>query len=213
LTASRKVSIVYFVAEPRKKPRRKAPARYHHGDLRRALLDAALDAIARGGLEAVNLRDLARRLGVSPAAPYRHFPDRDALLVALTGEIARAQAAAPPDALSQYRAVGIAQVLFAVEHPAQFRAMFHPGVADRVVSGDLAEGHDALRAALTEAQRAGQLASLPVDDMMLAASSLTYGLARRIVDGDPAFAGLTRARAEQLAIAVTEVLGCGLAPR
>lgn len=209
------------MAEPRKKPRRKAPARYHHGDLRRALLDAALDAIARGGLEAVNLRDLARRLGVSPAAPYRHFPDRDALLVALTGEIAasfadeiaRAQAAAPPDALSQYRAVGIAQVLFAVEHPAQFRAMFHPGVADRVVSGDLAEGHDALRAALTEAQRAGQLASLPVDDMMLAASSLTYGLARRIVDGDPAFAGLTRARAEQLAIAVTEVLGCGLAPR
>lgn len=221
MTTSPKVSNVYFVAQPPKKPRRKAPRRYHHGDLRRALIDAALAALDDGGVDELNLRDLARRLGVSPAAPYRHFADRDALLAALadeiaaafTAEIAQAQRAATPDALSQYRAVGIAQILFAVERPAHFRAMFHPAVAERVYAGELGRGQAQVRASLVAAQARGELAAHPVDDLMLAASTQTYGLARLIVDGHPQFAGLTRARATALATAVTEVLGQGLLPR
>jgi AcrR family transcriptional regulator len=56
---------------------------YHHGDLKSALITAALAAVENGGPEAVSLRDLAQSLGVSRAAPYRHFPDRDALLAAV----------------------------------------------------------------------------------------------------------------------------------
>jgi AcrR family transcriptional regulator len=61
---------------------------YHHGDLRRALTAAALDLLRAGGPEAVTIREVARRAEVSPAAIYRHFPDRDALLAEL-GRIAR----------------------------------------------------------------------------------------------------------------------------
>ncbi len=76
---------------------------YHHGDLRAALIAAAQAAVEAGGPDAVSLRDLALTLGVSTAAPYRHFHSRDALLseVAARGFIdlgeayARAQAAAP----------------------------------------------------------------------------------------------------------------------
>ena len=65
--------------------RRMTRSTYHHGDLRRALLAEASELARSGGPDAVTLREVARRLGVSPAAIYRHFPDRDALL----GEVAR----------------------------------------------------------------------------------------------------------------------------
>ncbi|MCM3925486.1 TetR/AcrR family transcriptional regulator, partial [Frankia sp. AiPs1] len=55
---------------------------YHHGDLAAALVDGALDLIAEGGLAAFSVAAVARRVGVSSAAPYRHFPDRDSLLAA-----------------------------------------------------------------------------------------------------------------------------------
>jgi len=58
----------------------KLPSAYHHGDLREALIDAAMQAAERGGQEAINFTALARELGVSQAAPYRHFVDRSALL-------------------------------------------------------------------------------------------------------------------------------------
>src|SRR3569832_1650641 len=56
---------------------------YHHGDLRNALIERALAVVEQGGDEAVSLRELAADLGVSRAAPYRHFPDRDALMAAV----------------------------------------------------------------------------------------------------------------------------------
>ena len=115
---------------PRPRVRKKAASAYHHGDLRQALVDAALAAIAEVGLEGLNLRDLARRLGVSPAAPYRHFADKDALVRAVAADIAhryaavlaQAAAEAPPDPLSQFRATGVAAVRFAVRRLATRRA-------------------------------------------------------------------------------------------
>ncbi len=234
LPASPFVSIVHIVPAPRPRParpagprrsppraRRKAPDRYHHGDLRRALVTAALEAVAAGGVDALNLRDLARHLGVSPGAPYRHFADKDALLAAVaddiaarfTAELDAAQRAAPPDPLSQYRAVGIAYVTFACEHPAHFRVMSRPGLGERLVAGALGGNHEAFRAALTTAQARGEVAALPVDHLMLAAVTLTHGLAHMIVEGHPPVAGVDRAAAIRLATAVTAVLGHGLLPR
>src|SRR5258708_39607998 len=65
---------------------RKAPDTYHHGDLRDALVQAALQEAERGGPEAISIKALAKKLGVSQPAPYRHFADRGALLEAVTAE-------------------------------------------------------------------------------------------------------------------------------
>ena len=71
------------------RPARKPQHTYHHGDLRDALVRAALQDVERGGPEAVNISALAKKLGVSQPAPYRHFADRDALLMAVTAEAFR----------------------------------------------------------------------------------------------------------------------------
>jgi AcrR family transcriptional regulator len=196
---------------------------YHHGNLRAALIQAALRAIAEDGPDGFTLRDVARRAGVSPAAPYRHFQDKDELLAAVAGECAErlaqlvtaAVAEAPPDdPLAQFRQVGIASVEFAVAHPEHFRALNLPGLAARMPQEQrrrLDEWHDAQRRALAAAQEAGAIARIPLDDLVLAASSLVHGLGHLIVEGQ--LGEVSPARAKELATAVTGVLGVGLLPR
>src|SRR5688572_15237261 len=111
--------------------------KYHHGDLRRALLDAALEILEEGGSSALTLREVARRAGVSHAAPYRHFADKAALLSAVAEEGFRvvyeemiSRSAMCVDPVEKLNQVGVAYVLFAVEHPAHFRVMFGPDVVD-----------------------------------------------------------------------------------
>ncbi len=109
---------------------------YHHGRLREALLERAAEVIARDGVEALSLRGLARDLGVSHAAPGRHFPDRASLLAELAKEAFRRSVAfmqagadaAGEDPVDRYRALGRAYVEFARREPAFFRAMNHPEV-------------------------------------------------------------------------------------
>src|SRR5438552_5774014 len=118
---------------------RDAKRRYHHGNLRAALVKATLRAIAEDGPDGFTLRDVARRAGVSPAAPYRHFKDKDELLAAVAGECATrmaetidaAVAQAMPHPLDRFRRVGIAYVQFAHSHPEHFRALAIPNVAAR----------------------------------------------------------------------------------
>ena len=201
---------------PRPRVRPKPAAAYHHGDLGRALIDAALVAIAKDGLEGLNLRDLARQLGVSPAAPYRHFADKDALVRAVAAdiaaryaaELAEAAAEAPPDPLSQFRATGIAAVRFAVRHPAHFRVVY-----DRGLHAHQPAEADPTRAALAAAQAAGAIAPIPIDLVLLTAQCAIYGLSRLIVDGQLPGGAATAAEADAMARAVTDVLGLGFLPR
>jgi AcrR family transcriptional regulator len=110
---------------------------YHHGDLRAALIAAAQAAVEAGGPDAVSLRDIAQSLGVSTAAPYRHFRDRRALLnevaalgfVELTAAYARAQAAAP-DPMSALRETARAYLSLAFAKPGLFRLMFASDLVD-----------------------------------------------------------------------------------
>ncbi|HEX8870560.1 MAG TPA: helix-turn-helix domain-containing protein, partial [Lentzea sp.] len=102
---------------------------YHHGDLRRAVLAAAVDAITEHGPAGVSLRDLARRVGVSHAGPVHHFKDKAGLLTALAAE----GFALLADALNATRAttdsfvdLGVTYVRFAVQHRAHFEVMFRP---------------------------------------------------------------------------------------
>ena len=110
---------------------------YHHGNLREALIRAALELIAQKGPAGFTFADAARWAGVSPAAPYRHFRDRDDLLgnVALRGfeqfEIALAQAwqDGRPDAFTALDRMGKAYLAFARTEPAYYSAMFEAGIA------------------------------------------------------------------------------------
>lgn len=107
------------------------PASYHHGDLRRALVEAAMGILETEGLAVLSLRATARRAGVSHAAPYHHFADKVALLNAVAGlgfaqlRTAMEDAArSAPNPLQGLQAFAVAYTRFAHEHPALFRLMF-----------------------------------------------------------------------------------------
>lgn len=109
---------------------RKDAGAYHHGDLRRALMAAAVAEIERVGPEFVNLSALAKSLGVSQPAPYRHFADREALLAAIARqgfEIYEAnleEAIASGSRFSAPRRIAEAHVAFGLAHPGLYRLMF-----------------------------------------------------------------------------------------
>ena len=138
---------------------------YHHGRLREALLERAAEVIADGGVDALSLRGLARDLGVSHAAPRRHFEDRDSLLHALAQEAFRRSVEAMDagaeregsDPVARYRALGRSYVAFAQAEPAFFRVMHHPGMSG-VLDGDLQAAQDAWFSRLREGAVAAQAA-------------------------------------------------------
>ncbi len=110
---------------------------YHHGNLKTALVDAVLSLISEKGPNGFSFAEAARRAGVSPAAPYRHFKDRDDLIVETARRgyelfAARLEAAwdeGRPSALSAFERVGRAYLGFAKAEPAYFAAMFESGVS------------------------------------------------------------------------------------
>jgi AcrR family transcriptional regulator len=107
---------------------------YHHGDLRRALLSAAVVAIEETGPTALSLRELARRAGVSHAAPAHHFGDKAGLLTALAAEgfeLLGAALAEARERTGSFLEIGVAYVRFAVDHRAHFEVMFRPELYDR----------------------------------------------------------------------------------
>ena len=112
------------------------PRSYHHGNLREALIEAALELIVKKGAAGLTFAEAARLAGVSPAAPYRHFRDRDELMadVALRGyerfaaALARAWDDARPSALAALERVGRAYLEFARAEPAYYVAMFEAGI-------------------------------------------------------------------------------------
>nr|MDT0660103.1 TetR/AcrR family transcriptional regulator [Micromonospora sp. DSM 115978] len=101
---------------------------YHHGDLRRALLDAAVVALTEVGPAAISLRDLARRTGVSHAAPTHHFGDKAGLLTAVAVEGFELLADELERAGDDLLEVGLAYVRFAAAHRAHFEVMYQPGL-------------------------------------------------------------------------------------
>jgi AcrR family transcriptional regulator len=116
-------------------PKAKANHRYHHGDLKHALVQAGLALTDEAGLEALTTRALARKLGVSHAAPARHFPQRNLLLADVAAAafdlfreaLCAATVRAEPKAA--FAAMGRAYVRFALEHPGLIRLMFSPEIA------------------------------------------------------------------------------------
>lgn len=125
---------------------------YHHGDLRSALLLAALEVISDIGPQGLTIREVARRAGVSHAAPYRHFEDKDEMILAIVEQgfalmqstVQKEQSQAEDDPVNQFAATGLGYINFALQHPAYYRVMF---------SGDLLSttGHVSLQHTSAEA--------------------------------------------------------------
>ncbi len=150
---------------------------YHHGDLPPALLEAAGKILEKEGIAGLSLRELARRAGVSHNAPYRHFPDREALLAALATE---GFAWLRKELASRRGQEGAAAyVRFALEHPQRFRLMFGGRIPY--------ERYPALRgeASAAHAGLEQQFAQYGADAALAAAAawSLVHGLAHLLLDG------------------------------
>jgi AcrR family transcriptional regulator len=174
---------------------------YHHGQLRRALLDTALKLATSRGVHGFTLRELARQAGVSHAAPYHHFADKAALMAALALEIFEAFSAAlrqawdtaPGASIDRLMAVGAAYVRFALDNPAAFRLMFRPELWESTTTDD-AESHAALEAAreaafyvlldgITACQEDGVIPPGDPQLIALTAWSTVHGLATLLLDG------------------------------
>ena len=202
---------------PRKSATRKPPRPYHHGNLRRALLDEALATIRREGVEGVTLREIGARLGVSRTALYRHFADKRALLSAVAAEgfrTLREQLVAAWESgergMAGFEAMGVAYVQFAVANPTHFRVMFSRYIDREPRDPDLAnEGAGAFVAlvnAVAALQRAGQLRADDTELMARHIWAVVHGVANLAIDGQLAEPGgieqLTRYSIERLQLGI-----------
>jgi AcrR family transcriptional regulator len=167
---------------------------YHHGALRETLLQATLELIESEGIGAVSLRQVARTAGVSPGAPYHHFPDRAALLTALADEgfrrlataLAEAHdAAATPSAALEALINGY--VTFARNNPAYFRVMFRPELTrphkspDGMQAGEAAFG--VLDRTVDECLSANEVTTVDRHVLAISLWSLAHGYASLWLDG------------------------------
>ncbi len=169
---------------------------YHHGNLVEALLEAAVALIEEKGVDVLSVREVAKRAGVSPGAPFRHFPNKTALLTAVAEQaMVRLSASVSAalgerdgaDPIGSIEAMGRAYLHWAFENPTHFQVISSRSLIDFHGSPKLVEANEALRQVVVrlfrEAQARGRLrAGLDLEDAGFAARAFVYGVARMWVD-------------------------------
>jgi AcrR family transcriptional regulator len=206
---------------------------YHHGDLRQALVDAAIELLRDGGPEALTLRGAARAAGVSQAAPYRHFKDRRALVAAVADDGFRrlllamsAEASpAPPKggarkresprgAAKGLRQLAFAYVHFAHDHPAEYRVMFGEEILTDDDFAELRESSqavfDLLSGGIAALQERGIIRNGDPDTIAIGAWAMMHGLVMLSLDRQ---ATVAAERLDGLVVAVTDLLMNGMAAK
>lgn len=167
---------------------------YHHGNLKQALLDRAAEVIAEQGIEALSLRGLARDVGVSHAAPARHFRDKKALLSALANEgylrfsayVTDAAEKAGADPVARYNAMGRSVIRFALTYPAYFATFNHPDVSQAADEGLLKSHKEYMEIVLmaaAQAQAAGWQPDIDPLVLMAFSSAAATGTANMLSNG------------------------------
>lgn len=199
--------------------------RYHHGDLRRSLIEAGRQILAEEGVDALSLREVARRAQVSQAAPYHHFANKAELVSAIVqhgfedfaGALRTGAETVGGSALQRRTGMGFAYVRFAVANPNLFRLLFRPELRSGTREGAAAEAMeragsaayqvflDAVTAAVEEGSVQG-----PVDDVAVAALSVVHGLSTLLADGP---VDLRQRSPDTLARVVLSALGGGITSR
>lgn len=176
------------------RPARKRPPSYHHGDLRRALVQEAVHTIQTAGVGALTLRAVGQRLGVSRTALYRHFSDKSALLAAVGREGFRtlreeleAAVRGELDGRRGFEAMGRAYVRFAVNHSSHYRVMFG-GFLDAcenepALVQEAGASFEVLVEALAALQRAGVVQDDDARQMARYVWAIVHGVAMLVIDG------------------------------
>jgi AcrR family transcriptional regulator len=164
--------------------------RYHHGDLRAALVDAAIELIAERGVRGFSLAEASRRLGVTTAAPYRHFADRDELLAAvavralhvftamLAAETGDADAPEP-----RLAAMSRAYVRFAAEQRPMFDTLFSAGI-DKSRYPELKRAYEPVDTFLSSVQEICEGDTAAADALAAVLEASAHGHATLLVDGE-----------------------------
>ncbi len=176
-----------------KAPRRTA---YHHGNLRQALIDAAVQMAEEEGPDSVSVREAAKRAGVSPGAPFRHFNNKTALMTAVAEQAMNhfrsemtiaAENIASGNPIERFAALGVAYLHWAFRNPIHFQIVSTRKLIDWQGSESLRRDNEAVRslleASIVEAQERGLLRSNNIAETTIAARALVYGLARMNIDG------------------------------
>jgi AcrR family transcriptional regulator len=167
---------------------------YHHGNLRRALVDEALATIRAEGVDRLTLREIGARVGVSRTALYRHFADKRALLAAVATEgfrtLRQHLVAAWEDAgrnRDAFEAMGVAYVRFAIANPSHYRVMFGSAIDPRVCGPELAAeaagAFQALVDALASLQREGLVRADETLTMARYVWAVVHGVSMLGIDG------------------------------
>ena len=170
---------------------------YHHGNLREALIDAAADLVAEQGSDAVVLREVSRRVGVSHNAAYRHFADRDELLDAVSGRamsrfgelMARRIGEAAPGrrgkaaAEARLKASGRAYVEFATTNPGLFRLICRHALGELQPDNGVTHGYTQLSQRLDELVEVKVITPKRRENAEIAAWSAVHGYAMLVLDG------------------------------
>lgn len=196
-------------------------APYHHGSLRTALVSGAVELLRQGGPEALTLRAVARHVGVSQTAPYRHFEDRRALVAAVAEDGFTRMAAyiqrsikQGPAGLEAFRRGLRAYVRFAAKHPAEYRIMFGAELAERADLPGLQTAARAalevLRAGIARLQGAGIFSDGDAHTRAVSVWGMLHGVAMLIIDKQ---AGATQRSVEELIDASIELAVLGLNQR
>lgn len=167
---------------------------YHHGDLRTSLVEEAAAMISEGGAASVTMRAIGSRLGVSRGAPYRHFPDKTALLVAvavtgfkrLNRRLGSGDAGASSSSVERLRRMGEQYVRFALEHPAHYRLMYGNEALERQDQPELRKAARALLENLIDVirvhQQRGEIEGGDPRAQAYVAWSAVHGLASLLIE-------------------------------
>ena len=207
---------------------RKPAEAYQHGNLAEALVQAGLKLLSEGGVDKLSLRAAAQLAGVSHAAPYRHFKDKDALVAAIAERGFRLLTAsmkeeiahvAGDDVRARLAAAGVGYVRFATQHPAYLQVIFGGLLCKDDLPGSLseagAEAYQTLQGLVAEGLERGELRGghTPenVERVALASWSMVHGLSTLLVNGAVP-APTTPAAERALAISMVGLLGEGIHP-
>ena len=206
---------------PKTEKQSKKRTPYHHGDLRRALVEAGLALLEEDGIDSLSLRNVARKTGVSQAAPYAHFKDKHAILEAIAKEgfdllsdYMRRYENKAQDLPSTLTAYGVAYVSFAVDHPYLFKLMFGPELRQRESEEFIVTAAKAYEMIVDISRDLLGADGSDEDKVSLHAMfawSVVHGLANLIVDGkldeQLAKAGDAATLAETMLISTAPIVG------
>lgn len=186
--------------------------RYHHGDLRAALVTAGLELTRTGGPDALGIREVTRVVGVTPTAAYRHFADRQALLTAVAERIQEAMAdrmrAPRPRPVTALHAVGLGYLEFALDEPGWFATAFF-GAGTTAPADRLPAPYSALVAALDAMRDCGALTERQRADAQWPCWSAVHGFAELALHGP--LRGRPRPELDALAARTVDAIIAGLA--